>query len=71
MKTQYGMLATCKYCEQDIQFLGGRANWRDRGANRKCTAYLDKNKGEYITPKTKHAPYFEGVAIALPGRLVA
>lgn len=53
MNTKYGAIATCKYCNQDIQFLGGRNNWRDRGNNRQCCPFI--KKGEIVRPKTKHA----------------
>ena len=54
MKYNYGDIAACKYCYQDIQNNGNK-QWVDRGGNRPCCPYV-KN-GEVINPKTKHAPY--------------
>ena len=54
-KSKYGNMASCKYCDQDIQFNGKLFGWLDRGGNRSCCPFV-KN-GEIVKPKTKHAPY--------------
>ncbi len=51
-KYRYGEMAACKYCGQDIQFLG---KWYDRGSNRKCCPFV--RGGEIVRPETKHAPH--------------
>ena len=57
MSNNYGERCACKYCAQDIEFLGREDGWRDRGGNRACVPYVDKKKGEIVQPKTKHAPF--------------
>lgn len=52
---RYGEQAACKYCSQDIEFVGGNRNWRDRGGNRECCPFI--KAGEIVRPKTRHAPY--------------
>ena len=56
MKTSknYGLIACCRYCGQDIQFFGF-TKWLDRGANRSCVPFI--KSGEVIKPKTKHSPH--------------
>lgn len=55
LSKHYGMRSTCKYCEQDIEFLGRADGWRDRGGNRQCVPYVDPKTREIVRPKTKHA----------------
>lgn len=45
----------CKHCGQDIEN-HGRGQWLDRGGNRGCAPFFDKKKGEFVRPKSKHAP---------------
>lgn len=55
----YGQMDLCHLCGQDIQWLGTKGGWRDRGNNRGCVPY--KKDGEFVTPpKTaKHKPASE------------
>lgn len=61
-KRKYGDIASCKLCEQDIQWMGRKHGWRDRGNNRGCVPYKSRDaatRGEIITPpaRAKHKPY--------------
>ena len=55
LSKNYGMRSICKYCDQDIEFLGRADGWRDRGGNRACAPFIDPKKGEIVHPTTKHA----------------
>lgn len=53
-RVKIGQRASCKYCQQDIEF-HGNLRWLDRGGNRSCVTYSDSERQEYVKPKTKHA----------------
>jgi hypothetical protein len=53
VKLQYGTQTACKYCGQDIEWHGRKHGWLDRGRNRDCCPYTDRD-GEIVRPKTKH-----------------
>jgi hypothetical protein len=49
---RYGTRATCTRCGQDVEHQG-RGQWTDRGGNRACCAYVNR-EGETVRPKGKH-----------------
>ena len=57
-RATYGRVACCAVCGQDISFIG-KKEWRDRGSNRFCAVYLNKD-GEVVRPKSVHKPYRHG-----------
>lgn len=53
----YGTQAACRVCNQDIEY-HGIYGWIDRGGNRLCVAYRQRD-GEIVQPRkgTKHKPF--------------
>jgi hypothetical protein len=50
MRIMYGDRSVCALCGQDIEWSGAKHRWKDRGANRECVPYRDKN-GEILRPR--------------------
>lgn len=55
------MHAMCHCCGQDIEHHGA-GRWHDRGGNRACVPYMDRARGEVVTPPpyARHAPAATG-----------
>lgn len=58
MKRKYGERAVCSCCGQDIEWLGKEHGWTDRGGNRSCVPYRNR-EWEIIQPPegAKHKPH--------------
>lgn len=58
MGKQYGERAACARCGQDIEWLGKRLGWRDRGGNRQCVPWIAPDTREIVKPR-KSARHLE------------
>lgn len=62
-RSRIGEQTACRFCGHDIEFHGREHGWVDRGNGRSCLPFTQR--GETITPTTKHAPPLSASTLAL------
>ena len=56
-RARIGVRCTCERCGQELEFIGGKKRWWDRGAGTKCGPYKGRD-GEIVQEQytKRHKP---------------